>query len=218
MKAKLQPPKGKSLGLDINKFLQNKDDDNEFFHVTCHINPNLRNKIAKDEFIDLEQLLPKDRNSNGFGLLTAKRSDENRVELVSRDGHTYFRVVKDNQITGLCRREQAFRVYVAMYTEYNLERSGEIWQYVHTINLAASSFHWDNISSYDLTFRQLIAFKLHCSWAKIYNQGWNLAMRDPIRWASTENGSGNGSTSFVQTNSNKRRDWRDDCCWKFNRN
>ena len=53
-------------------------------------------------------------------------------------------------------------------------------QYMHGINVAASSYHWDNVASYDLTFRQLMAFKPHCSWAKTYNQGWNLAMRDPM--------------------------------------
>ena len=84
------------------------------------------------------------------------------------------------QITGLWKWEQAFRVYAAIYTESNPERSGEIWQYMHGINVAASSYHWDNVASYDLTFRQLMAFKPHCSWAKTYNQGWNLAMRDPM--------------------------------------
>ena len=134
LKAKLQPPKGKSL--DYNRFLQNMDDDDEFFHVTGHINGNLRSKIAKGDFIDLELLLPKDRNN--FGL--ANGNDDNRVELVSRDGHTYFKPIKENQITGLRRWEQAFRVYAAIYTKNNPERSGEIWQYIHTINLAASSF------------------------------------------------------------------------------
>ena len=65
-----------------------------------------------------------------------------------------------------------------IYTEANPERSGEIWQYMYTIDVAASSFHWDDVFNYDLTFRQLMSFKTHCSWVKIYNQGWNLAMGD----------------------------------------
>ena len=51
---------------------------------------------------------------------------------------------------------------------------------MHVINVAAASYHWDNVASYDLTFKQLMAFKPHRSWAKTYNQGWNLAMRDPM--------------------------------------
>ena len=46
------------------------------------------------------------------------------------------------------------------------------------------------------------------SWAKTYVQGWNLAMRDPIM-KSQGNASGNAKG---------RRDWRDDCCWRFNKN
>ena len=76
--------------------------------------------------------------------------------------------------------EQAFHVYAAIYMDVNPERSGEVWQYIHVINVTASSFQWDNVANYDLTFRQLMAFKPHRSWAKIYNQGWNLAMRDPL--------------------------------------
>ena len=58
-KAKLQVPKGKSF--DFEKFLHNLDDDDEFFHVSCHIKSGLRTKIARGEFIDLEKLLPKDK-------------------------------------------------------------------------------------------------------------------------------------------------------------
>ena len=168
------PPKGKEFNFE--HFLHNIDDDDEFFHITCHINPTLRNKIAQGEFIDLEQLLPKDKSLNGMSV----QQEEHKVELVSSGSHTYFRPMKDTQITGLRKWEQAFRVYAAIYTESNPERSGEIWQYMHGINVAASSYHWDNVASYDLTFRQLMAFKPHRSWVKTYNQGWNLAMRDPI--------------------------------------
>ena len=66
------------------------DDDNEFFNVTCHISANLRSKIAKGEFVDLEQLLLCDKN--GSGLTTA--SDESRVELVTAGGQMFFRPVK----------------------------------------------------------------------------------------------------------------------------
>ena len=90
LKADNQPPKGKSFDLDkldYQKFLQKLDDDDEFFHVTCHISPGVQSKIAKGEFIDLEQLLPKDKGSGGYAP-TATSNEENRVELVSRDGHT----------------------------------------------------------------------------------------------------------------------------------
>ena len=35
--------------------------DDDFFHLTCHVDPTLTNKIEKGELIDLEKLLPKDK-------------------------------------------------------------------------------------------------------------------------------------------------------------
>ena len=138
-------------------------------------------------------------------------------------GHTYFHPVKDTQIMGLRKWEQAFRVYAAIYTECNPRRATEIWQYIHTINTAVSAYQWDNVASYDLTFRQLMAFKPQRSWTKLYNQGWNLAMRDPIGSQGTSAG-GAGQGSVVagdgnwQNSGGKHRNWRDDCCWKYNCN
>ena len=43
--------------LNIGSGVSNDD----FFHLTCHIEPNLIHKIEKGEFVELEKLLPKDR-------------------------------------------------------------------------------------------------------------------------------------------------------------
>ena len=83
---------------NFEQFIKNLDDDDEFFHITCHISATLRAKIARGEYIDLEQLLPKDRNAAG---LMSNAGSKNRVELVTSGGHTYFKPVKDTQITGL---------------------------------------------------------------------------------------------------------------------
>ena len=80
-------------------------------------------KIAKGEFVDLEKLLPRDKVSSGGNQGIAH--DENKVELVSSGGHTYFKPVCETQISGLRKWEQAFRVYAAIYTEANPTRSGE---------------------------------------------------------------------------------------------
>ena len=34
--------------------------DDEFFHLTCHVDVNLKSKIQRAEFVDLEKLLPRD--------------------------------------------------------------------------------------------------------------------------------------------------------------
>ena len=38
-------------------------DDDEFCHITCHVDSNLRTKIERGEFVELEKLLPKGRTS-----------------------------------------------------------------------------------------------------------------------------------------------------------
>ena len=53
-----QKPQGVGAGLlDIGKGAS----DNDFFHLTCHIELNLIHKIEKGEFVELEKLLPKDK-------------------------------------------------------------------------------------------------------------------------------------------------------------
>ena len=55
------------------------DDDDEFFHITCHINQTLRARIARGEFVDLDQLVPKD---NKGGMMSYSK-EENKIEIVS---------------------------------------------------------------------------------------------------------------------------------------
>ena len=113
--------------------------DDEFFHLTCHVDANLRQKIQRGEYVDLEKLLTKDKfkgNQQNYG---------QRMELVSRGGKTYIMPLdKENKITNVRRWEQAFRIYAAIYSQMNPHQSAEIWQYVFVINSAASTYAWEN--------------------------------------------------------------------------
>ena len=147
--------------------------DDDFFHLTCHIEPSLIHKIEKGEYVELEKLLPKDKLAN--------RNEENRLEWVQRDGGTFLvPAQKDGKIGSFRKWEQAFRAYATIYCGANPHRSKEIWQYISVISTTASSFIWDNIYNYDITFRHLMAFNPNRSWAITYNQMWNLSMRHPI--------------------------------------
>ena len=172
--------------------------DVEFFHITCHVDPNLRMKIEAGQFVDLDKLLLKERP-------TSVSQNESRMGIYQRDGLTYFAPAsdKDNKITNVRKWEQAFRVYAAIYSKANPHRSSEIWQYVYTINTAASSYHWNNVAEYDYTFRQLMGTYPQRSWAKTYLQGWNLSMRDPI--------------SKGQSSQNKNSNNPNNNCWAFNK-
>ena len=56
------PPEGTSDHLVLSKqFGQGCGlSDDEFFHLTCHINKNTQEKIERGDFVDLEKLVPKD--------------------------------------------------------------------------------------------------------------------------------------------------------------
>ena len=147
---------------------------------------------------------------------TSGAVDDNRMELVNRDGSTFFipAVDKEAKISNVRKWEQAFRVYATIYSRANPHRAAEIWQYVYTINLAASSFVWDNVANYDFTFRQLMAKYPSRSWALIYNQMWNLAMREPLHRFNVAGSAGNSARRSGEFNSKGH----DDYCWRFNKN
>ena len=192
--------------------------DDDFFHLTCHIDPNLIHKIEKGEFVELEKLLPKDK--------IGKTGEENRLEWVQRDGKTFLvPAQRDVKIASFRRWEQAFRVYATIYCGANPYRSKEIWQYITVINTAASSYTWHNVYNYDIMFRHLMAFNPNRSWAVTYNQMWNLSMRDPLpRNFGQKQGnansfqyqyhSGNGSNQKQQNSGNRKKS---DYCWNFNK-
>ena len=195
MKAKLEVPQG-----TVNYYHTDQMDDN-FFHITCHVDDSLKAKIEKGLFMELEKLLVKDHL---FGRQSI--ANDNRMGLFTKDGMTYFAVTvdRDVKISNVRKWEQAFRVYAAIYSKANPSQASKIWQYVHIINSAASSFQWSNVAEYDYTFRQLMSEYPQRSWAKTYLQGWNIIMRDHL---IRDNHQGGGNKSFSKEN----------ICWPFNK-
>ena len=101
-RAAIDKPAGR-MNCELDKFADANSDD-QFFHITCHVDELVKTKIEAGEFIDLEKLLPKDP--------TRKVVEDNRMELVNRDGSTYFIPAsdKESKITNVRKWEQAFRV------------------------------------------------------------------------------------------------------------
>ena len=83
-KTGLQKPKGTG---EFNEIVLNPNIcdqiDDQFFHITCHIDQTLRTKIEKGEFVDLERLLPSDK-------ISGKLAEEGKLEIVNKNGMTYF--------------------------------------------------------------------------------------------------------------------------------
>ena len=59
--------------------------DDNFFHLTCHIDLNLKSKIENGEFVNLDKLLPKDSVQSR---LTS--TNETKLEWVQSEGNTYL--------------------------------------------------------------------------------------------------------------------------------
>ena len=199
-KASVLPPKGND-----NNDVRYLEDDDEFFHLTCHIDTTLKKRIAGGEFVDLDRLLPKSRTQ-------IMRDDQPLQQFINKNGATYWAPPdRDSRITNVRRWEQAFRIYAAIYSRANPNRAVEIWQYVYVINTAAASFAWENVYYYDVTFRQLMAERPERSWGKTYNQLWNLAMCDHLPKSNNFVPASRGGESSGQTN------WKDRCCWRYNK-
>ena len=153
-----KPTPGMIIPSNVRMGNSGLDEDDEFFHLTCHVDHLTRSKIEQGEFVELEKLLPRDKF----------RKSNDRLELIHRDGATFFAPAGgESKITNVRHWEQAFRIYAAIYSMANPHRSAEIWQYVYVINTAASSYVWDNVANYDFTFRHLMAENPQRSWAKV---------------------------------------------------
>ena len=218
-KAQLVAPKGMPSRIDSSiELLRKLDNDDDFFHTSCHIEPALKLKIEQGEFVDLDKLLPIDKGAGGVSM-----NQDNRLGLVYEDGEAFLAPAKKvNKINSFRKWDTAFRVFSTIYSEANPHRASELLQYVQVIHLAASNNPWDNVAFYDFTFRQLMASKPWRSWAKTYTQGWNLAFTNTGRGVSN----GNYSNSNASSSSNRggkvpskgSGNWKDDCCWKYNKN
>ena len=215
-KAALIPPSGMDVTTSFGTFATvpavdvnfNDDDASNFCQVTAHIDNNTMYKIARGQLLDLDKLTPKE-------VTKVYDKSDNQIEFVNKDGKTYFVPCAEKEsakISGVRGWEKAFRVYAAIYTRFNPHRGAEIYQYVHSINLAAASYSWDNVAYYDFQFRKIMSDNPQRSWAKVHTQLWSLAMRDakPTDKSSTAR----------NTNNNAKRGSfdKDSVCWRFNRN
>ena len=188
--------------------IDSEDDDDDFYEMTCHVDSALKKKIQRGEFIELEKLLPKP--------LDLKDNKEQTIDIIEREGQSYLvpgKVRDQMKITNVKRWDEAFRVYVSIYSKANPNRSSEIMQYLHTIHSAASTFYWPNVAQYDFVFRKKMGQRRHRNWARTNTQLWSKTMVNPLN-KSFNNNSSQGIAGAVSG----RKDWRDIACWRYNRN
>ena len=213
-KATALAPEGTCLKVPDVDHNFNDDNPNNFCQVSCHVDMATTGKIMIGDFVEFAKLYPKNPNN------IRSDAEEGRIELVSKAGKTYF-IPQSSQdsfrINNVRAWEKAFRVYAAIYTRANPHRAAEIYQYVHTINLAAASFQWDNVAYYDYHFRKIMAKNPQRSWAKVNTQLWSLAMRDARPTEKFNVGYSNNPQNG-QSSKKSSTDWREISCWRYNKN
>ena len=181
--------------------------DDDFFHLICHVEPSMRAKIEKGQYVDLEKLLPNDR--------LRKNDQATRLGWWHKEGDTFLAPInKDQRINSAKRWDAAFRVYATIYCRANPDRAGEIWQYIDIIHTASSAYVWDNVAKYDQIFRQLMEFNPRRSWAVTYNLMWNLSMVEPLPKMPNFR-SGDKNFQKRQSNANSEERPKYNHCWSF---
>ena len=148
--------------------------DNDYQMLSSHLDDSMRKKILTFEYIDFARLLPKNR----------VRDDDQRMEIVNRNGMTYLSPVSDREATSVNnynKWEQAFRIYSNVLTSTYPQKSTELLQYNHTIHTAATSYIWENVYNYDKEFRQHIARHPTRVWNVILQQAWTMILKDRLR-------------------------------------
>ena len=202
-KANIEIPKGKD-NQNINQCPRVEDTDDEFIHITCHVDQGLIDKVEDKQFVELDPFVPK-MDLHNF-------DPEQKLEMVQRGGDVFWRphIDKKQKITNLHTWDQAFRVYMAIYTRKYPNEAPEMTQYVHTIHHAAAKYTWENVAYYDYTFRKNMAKNKTRSWAKTFEHMWNIALCDPLR-NNGNNGNSGGGNGTKPPNSAKKP------CWRFNK-
>ena len=208
-KATILPNPGKEEILDRvdPNNMNHLTSDGEFLHITCHVDNSIRARIQRGEFVELEKLLLKPKHFLGT-------RDGEKVEMLNKEGKTFCSLSVNAEetvkIQNVRKWEQAFRVYATIYSQANPQRSAEIFQYINVITEAARKFSWDCVAYYDFTFRHMMHKKPNRSWAKPFLELWSVSMTEPLPRGIPGNGGHHSHQS-------KRKDWRDMCCWKFNK-
>ena len=130
-RARLQATPGKQL-LFSEQFHSTVVDEN-YTMIGSQIDQSMKDRIKRGEYVDFAKLLPHDK----------MLSDEGRLEIINKGGHTFFVPALDRSsagITGLGKWEQAFRVYSNIHLSEHHERTTQLLQYNHIICTAASSY------------------------------------------------------------------------------
>ena len=183
--------------------------DNDYLLLASHLDENTRSKIINQEYVDFSKLLRRDRPGE-------EDTIQQKMVMANKGGMSYWVPFNDKSqgINGYARWEQAFRVYLDVYTSRYLERTSELIQYNHIIQTASHHYAWENVYLYDRESRRHMERHPERSWGVILQQAWTMFLKDHLN--STPSGNGNRNNSNGTNNEHKSAVSR--ClCFTFNR-
>ena len=152
--------------------------DENYLVIGAHVDPATEQKIINHQYVDFAKLVPKSRFC---------KTDDNRLELVSKGGLMYFVPVSDREDTNISnfgKWEQAFRVYCNIYMRSFPEKASQLIQYNHVIHHAFTFFTWENVYMYDKEFRMHMSHYPNRNWAIILQQVWSMYLKDRLPYRS----------------------------------
>ena len=196
-KARIFNPPGKGLYEQFSHVCAVTTDEN-YMHLTAHVDETIQQKIEKGEYVDLGKLIPRDR---------VIQEEDNRMQLVLKDAKSYWvLIVEQTSINSYVKWEKAFRVYADIYSRANPFQATKLIEYSHIIHTILRSYSWDCVYLYDKDFRLHMARNPLRNWLVILQQAWSLCLRDQNRY----------NFHAPHNNSNNRPQSHKDICCRYN--
>ena len=126
--------------------------DDDYLLVASHVDETIKQKIVNHEYVDFSKLLRWDRTNYGDD----EDGQGQRMLMVNKGGMSYWILAfdKSSSINSFTRWDQAFRIFLDVYTSRFPERTSELIQYGHIIQTASYSFIWENVYLYDREFQR----------------------------------------------------------------
>ena len=118
--------------------------------------------------------------------------DMQKMVMVNKGGMSYWVPMSDkqNSISNYNKWDQAFRVYLDIYTSKYPECTSELIQYGHMIQTATFSYAWENVALYDREFRRHMERYPDHICGVILQQAWTMFLKDRV------NGTPSNSNKF----------------------
>ena len=152
--------------------------------VASHVDEVTHAKIERGEYVDFVKLIRKDKVMD---------EEEQKMIMVNKGGMSYWIPMTDqNQpISGYGKWDQAFRVFLDIYTTSYPNRTSELIQYGHIIHTASMTYAWENVYLYDREFRRHMERHPSHSWGVILQQAWTMFLKDCNNHGTNQRGYGN---------------------------